>query len=514
MRLRASHIWLTSMGVTLVLLLIAWAIGTALAQTPEGEADISGAAIVANAVNYQGELREGGSPVTGSRVMTVRLYSNVSCSTLLTTIPLGSVPVNNGRFSVTLPVPLHIFPGDGVWLRLEVEGTLMSCQEVLPVPYALGLRPQAYVRGATSGTTLGSAIVNVENTAAPSLGTTNGIYVHTATNSAVRASSGGMGVYATSQTTYAVRGSSINGTGGYFTSEGGHGIWATTISNQHYHYAGRFDANGGYGIYATSTQNNAIRAVGGSSSGTWSPAGPVAIAGLSTTRVGVWGSSRDDVGIYGKSQNDYGVQGEGGTVGVFASVTTGTAFRGQGQSTLLELYDTSPSSNRRFYVNNDGYVYTDGSYNCGLGAGCFNTGTGADVAERVDTSEALEAGDVVAIDLEHPGAFRLSREAFSTLVAGVVSTNPAITMNNNDLVENDTGVRTDNRPMLALVGQVPVKVSTENGAIRPGDLLVASNTPGHAMRAGDDPPPGAIIGKALGSLEAGQGVITMLVMLR
>lgn len=35
-----------------------------------------------------------------------------------------------------------------------------------------------------------------------------------------------------------------------------------------------------------------------------------------------------------------------------------------------------------------------------------------------------------------------------------------------------------------------------------------------AMRAGDDPPPGTIIGKALGSLEARQGTITMLVMLR
>ena len=54
----------------------------------------------------------------------------------------------------------------------------------------------------------------------------------TGTSSAVRASSGGMVVYATSETTYAVRGSSINGTGGYFSSEGGHGIWATTTSNK------------------------------------------------------------------------------------------------------------------------------------------------------------------------------------------------------------------------------------------------------------------------------------------
>jgi hypothetical protein len=59
-----------------------------------------------------------------------------------------------------------------------------------------------------------------------------------------------------------------------------------------------------------------------------------------------------------------------------------------------------------------------------------------------------------------------------------------------------------------------VKVCTENGAIAPGDLLVASSTAGHAMRAGSSPPQGAVIGKALGSLEEGTGVIQMLVMLR
>ena len=61
---------------------------------------------------------------------------------------------------------------------------------------------------------------------------------------------------------------------------------------------------------------------------------------------------------------------------------------------------------------------------------------------------------------------------------------------------------------------VPVKVSAENGAIHPGDLLVASSTPGHAMKAGSDPSVGTVIGKALGSLENGTGVIQMLVMLQ
>jgi hypothetical protein len=66
---------------------------------------------------------------------------------------------------------------------------------------------------------------------------------------------------------------------------------------------------------------------------------------------------------------------------------------------------------------------------------------------------------------------------------------------------------------LAVVGVVPVKVSAENGPIHPGDLLVASSTPGHAMKAGPNPPQGTVIGKALAGLSTGTGVIQMLVTL-
>ncbi len=72
----------------------------------------------------------------------------------------------------------------------------------------------------------------------------------------------------------------------------------------------------------------------------------------------------------------------------------------------------------------------------------------------------------------------------------------------------------DDGPALALAGRVPVKVTDEGGSIRPGDLLVAAPTAGHAMRAPDQPRPGSVIGKALGRLGTGTGVVEMLVMLR
>jgi hypothetical protein len=132
------------------------------------------------------------------------------------------------------------------------------------------------------------------------------------------------------------------------------------------------------------------------------------------------------------------------------------------------------------------------------------------VAEIVKASGDPRPGDVVEIDPDHDGQFRLAATPNSTAVAGVISTSPGVLMNapGADAAQAAAG------PQLALVGRVPVKVSAENGAIRPGDLLVASSTPGHAMRAPANPAPGTVIGKALGSLKHGSGIVEMLVMLR
>jgi hypothetical protein len=62
---------------------------------------------------------------------------------------------------------------------------------------------------------------------------------------------------------------------------------------------------------------------------------------------------------------------------------------------------------------------------------------------------------------------------------------------------------------------VPTKVTTENGPIRRGDLLVSSTTPGYAMKGTDrNRMLGAVIGKAMGSLDSGTGVIEVLVTLQ
>lgn len=164
---------------------------------------------------------------------------------------------------------------------------------------------------------------------------------------------------------------------------------------------------------------------------------------------------------------------------------------------LIRGFDTGPSSNLRFRVTNEGNVSADGTF----------TGGGADVAEFIDSPDELEPGDVVAIGSK--GQFRRVNSAGSTAVAGVITTHPGLLMN-----ADDSRQTLEDGPALALVGRVPVKVTDQGGVVRPGDLLVSSSTPGHAMRAPVQPLPGTVIGKSLGTHESGAGAVEILVMLR
>src|SRR5262249_20372055 len=68
---------------------------------------------------------------------------------------------------------------------------------------------------------------------------------------------------------------------------------------------------------------------------------------------------------------------------------------------------------------------------------------------------------------------------------------------------------------VALSGRVYVLADASGGAIRPGDLLTTSDAPGRAMKVTDYPKAqGAILGKAMGSLDKGQGMILVLVSLQ
>ena len=133
------------------------------------------------------------------------------------------------------------------------------------------------------------------------------------------------------------------------------------------------------------------------------------------------------------------------------------------------------------------------------------------MAEYVNTTEAVEPGDVIEIDPNNPGKFRKPRKAKSKMVAGIITTTPGIILGSNSV----GSTQLDDRPALALAGRVPVKVMAKYGAIEIGDLLVSSPVPGYAMKCKKPKKNiGAIIGKAMEPFDAGVGKIMVQVMLR
>ncbi|UWZ85278.1 discoidin domain-containing protein [Occallatibacter riparius] len=217
--------------------------------------------------------------------------------------------------------------------------------------------------------------------------------------------------------------------------------------------------------------------------------------------------------------------------GGFASPTIGRLFIGDG--TGWKFYFSKRSSS----VTTDLITFADSGY-VGIGApnpqakleingGLRFTGDvngavqttawtgvlcGGDYAEAVDPvgdKQAYGPGDVLVISDGEKGDIRKSSQPYATTVAGVFATKPGVVGRRQTFP--DTG---EEIPM-AMVGIVPTNVTTENGSIHRGDLLVTSAKTGYAMKGTDRTRMlGAVIGKAMGSLEAGDGVIEVLVTLQ
>jgi hypothetical protein len=137
---------------------------------------------------------------------------------------------------------------------------------------------------------------------------------------------------------------------------------------------------------------------------------------------------------------------------------------------------------------------------------------GGDYAESVDVSgdrKHYGPGDVLVISSGAGNDVEKSAEPYSTMVAGIFATKPGV------IGRRQLTVKTPDEVPMAMVGIVPAKVSTENGPIRRGDLLVTASVPGYAMKGTDhNRMLGAVIGKAMGSLDSGEGVIEVLVTLQ
>jgi len=110
---------------------------------------------LATAFTYQGVLKENGIPVTGTRDMIFSLYSQSDCAVgFQDAQAITDVSVNNGLFNQSVLESSNSYTGKRLWLRVTVNNTHVSCQEITPVPLAMGLVPNAYIRGDSQAATL------------------------------------------------------------------------------------------------------------------------------------------------------------------------------------------------------------------------------------------------------------------------------------------------------------------------------------------------------------------------
>lgn len=347
----------------------------------------------------------------------------------------------------------------------------------------------------------------VHGKATATSGTTYGVYGYSS-------SWGSYGVYGESADT-------TNGTGAYGQGAlyGVHGKSTGTLSDDagvygegYYGVRGEGTNQGvhGYCDGCTGVYGTGSTGVSGNGTNTGvSATGSTYGVNASASGTGVYGDGTS-IGVHGKSWSatGFGVYAENGT-------NSGSALRAQVPSTHNQIIiEAIEGGNRRFAVMHNGDIYADGAYHCGVGSGgpwpepgtCIIQGApAADFAEMLPSDDGLEPGDVLVVGLD--GELTRSTQAYQLTVVGVYSTQPGYLAGGMYLGE-------DGYAPLAIVGIVPVKASAENGPISPGDLLVSSTTPGHAMRAGSNPPVGTVIGKALEGLDGGTGVIQVLVMLQ
>jgi hypothetical protein len=258
----------------------------------------------------------------------------------------------------------------------------------------------------------------------------------------------------------------------------------------------------------------------------WNGGNGNGVRGYATgTGLGVYGESQNGAGVVGRSTGGRGVEGytttagqygvygkneagAAGGIGVVGYAPNGVGVLGQGPA--FGLYAKGD-------LRVEGYSIFDGG----------KSGYVVEIAQNDDTVP-LEAGDLVLISGAGPAVVgeipvitvRRATAAGAAAIVGVVdkrfSPVPEGQADYERLASPVAEAAISPGEYLTLVtlgAYKALKVDASYGAITPGDLLVASPTPGHAMRA-VSPQPGTILGKALGALPAGQGLIPVFVTLQ
>lgn len=313
-------------------------------------------------ISYQGVLKEDGEPVDGTRTMTFTLYSDAVCTDTVRIIGSGPISISNGLFTTELDVTPADFDGQGLWLGIEVGDVAIACREILPVPYALSLRPGAVISDTTSKVVLNryrlpDSKYGIRSEVGGSFDSAYGVYGRAT---------------ATSGTTYGVYGETKSPLGagvyGYTSAPDGEtvGVKGETLSPIGYGVAGVATASSGpaRGIFGLSYSEEGRGVLG-------------AATATSGTNYGVLGRSHSANGYGGYFEN------EGGGKALYADGDAAQSLAGNGfvkaavAGGCLWVPNGSCTVDRSFNNVGGTIIVTPGA-----SAGEFTIELGFDVSER------------------------------------------------------------------------------------------------------------------------------------
>lgn len=433
---------------------------------------VTPALAIGTGFSYQGQLKKNSAPYTGSADLTFKLFDAASGGSQVgSTVTQAGVLITGGLFTTQLDFG-SVFDGTQRFLEITAATSgdptvLTPRQEIKPVPYAV--RAENGGTGGSQWTTSGTTIFY--NGGHVGIGISNPI-------TKLQVDSG------TENTNAAF----FDNNNSVFPCFGSRNVAPNGIG-YYDEWSARHFITGRLGI-GTLAPEAKIHIAGGEKFGVKATASGGGAGPISTA---IWGIgdgsafSGPAVGVYGQSDWGDGVQGVTSSSawygGYFDNTGGGTALFADGLAQIRTLQI--------------------------LG--------GADLVEGFDARGDAEsgakpdAGTVLVIDEKNEGGLCASTSEYDRRVAGVVSgangVEHGIKLGQSGALDGETPV--------AMTGRVYVKCSTENGPIRPGDLLTTSTTSGHAMRATDHARAnGAVIGKAMSSLGERTGLVLVLVNLQ
>jgi hypothetical protein len=198
---------------------------------------------------------------------------------------------------------------------------------------------------------------------------------------------------------------------------------------------------------------------------------------------------------------------------VMRVLNTATSNAQKGILISLTIANSSRTANSRFIDFADSGGNVAGNIQ-GNGAAVAYQTAGADYAEyfgNADVNNPPDAAEVVSFGNNSQSVKRTNSSA-DQQAFGIISSGPGFIGNGPICKVGDDDCQNNfqqTNSTVALAGQVPLKVSTENGSIQIGDFLTSSSTAGVAMKATH---PGQMIARALENYSgSSQGTIKVLV---